>query len=524
MKTSEHATHNSQIYIFALLSLILLISLYTLSRYAGSWSDGDTASITQVVRSNLASGKLIPETNVYVNGYGYQVLALTIIDITGISLSHFQAVLSVLLAIWVVVPAWLAYRELLRSEIAASLATLILLIEPEFLFPMLRGTHEKFTRGLMFICLFLLCRSLRTKTPRQLAPLAICFYLSAYAMISFNTFLATSFILALIVSLGLLWIANWVLAKNQTTSQSTSSKLLFVTTSLLVIAFLFTFYAYPPATHQVRVLQSVWDQLALLFLQVEETSINPYQVVNAGWISLPVYFLVSLANWLLIGVTIPFWIRQTYTWFVKRNQKPNRRELALWAFFAAFALLGGISILVDLSGAIASNLQHRMFPSFTMLAAPVASAWLISRKRISPAVKRFFQPIVSIALGSLMVLAILKATDEPILSNYWLFTTTSEQIALGWCSEKLESRSIWTGLDRRISNWHYINNVEPPHQVKIDPGIPEFSTHNFIVSEANVIFALRIDRQLPIQADDLITYDNGETQIYHRRPQTPFQK
>jgi len=367
---------------------------------------------------------------------------------------------------------------------------------------------------------------LRTKTPRQLGPLVICFYLSAYAMISFNTFLSTSFILALAISLGLLWGGNRILAKSQETSQSETSKLIYVTIILLVIAFLFTFYAYPPATLQLNVLQSVWDKIALLFLPVEETStsVNPYLVVNSGWTSLPVYFLVSLANWLLLGITIPYWIKQTYNWFFKRNQKPNRRELVLWAFFAAFAFMGGISMLVDISGAIAQNLQHRMFPSFAMLAAPVASVLLISQKSKSPAGEKVFRFTVSLALGSLMILSILKATNEPLLSNYWLFTTPGEQSAVDWGSDKLEGSSIWTGLDGRITNEYNIYNGDTSGQVQLDSYIPLPSTHNFIISETNLLYALRVDSQLPIQADDLITFDNGEAQIYHRRPQTPFQK
>ena len=110
-----------------------------------------------------------------------------------------------LLLCWVVLPAWLAYREFTRSEAAATLATLILLAQPEFLFPLLRGTHEKFTRGFMFLLLFLLLRSLRARSERLVVGLVAAFYLCAYAMIAFNSLMASSFLVAVGLSLLLSW-------------------------------------------------------------------------------------------------------------------------------------------------------------------------------------------------------------------------------------------------------------------------------------------------------------------------------
>jgi hypothetical protein len=442
--------------------------------------------------------------------------------ISSISLADFQIIFSLLMAFWVVVPAWLAYRELVRSEVTASIAVLILLIQPEFLFPLLRGSHEKFTRGLMFICLYLLMRSLRSKSARKLTLLAINFYICAYAMITFNTFLATSYILALIISLGLLWVGKHRFTDNR--ENPVETKLLYVTSGLLIIAFLFTFYAYPPATHQLRIFQNVWDQISILLLQVEEVPISPYQAVNAGWISLPVYFIVSIANWLLLGLSFVIWTRNTYTWFIKRVSQPEIHELTLWALYAAFAFLGAVSIVVDVSGAIANNLQHRMFPSFAMIASPVVGLWLTSLKSYSQSRNRLFQTSVGIILAGLMVLGILKATNEPLLSNNWVFYTQGEMASINWAEQKLIENTIWVGSSSRLANGFILIEGKPPDSLILDVYQVESDTRNYLSSETIELFAIRTNQSLPIQADDFITYDNGEAQIYHRRPLTPFQK
>lgn len=520
----EHKAIENRKYLLFLISLGFLLISYPILRYGGWWGETDTSYFTNSIYWNLKEAKLIPEWYVYANGYGYQALVSFFIHTTGISLSSFQLFISTLLAVWLVVPAWLAYRELTRSELVASLAVVVLLSQPELLFPLLRGTHEKFTRGLMFFCLYLLVRSLRARSVRQMAPLVVCFYLAAYGITTYNSFFATSFILILLITLIILWVIEHWLVKTKTHNSRLTTKLLYVVISMLVVAFIFTFYAYPPAVNQLRVLESVWDRIVLLFLQVEETATDPYQVVNTGWISQWVYFLVSLANWLLLGGTLLLWVKQTYTWFIKRVSNPEQHELVLWVFYASFALFGATSIVVDVSGAIAKNLQHRAFPSFVMIAAPVASLWLIRLKRQSESQQRFLNKMIGLILGLLIVLAVIKATNEPLLSNYWTFYSPGEMASVIWAEDTLVGRSLWTGSGGRVAEGYTINAGTRPETLWFDPYDAEYYTNDFIISDVTRLYAARTGYQLPIQPDSLVTYDNGDAQIYHRRPRTPFQK
>jgi hypothetical protein len=507
-----------------ILLLTILLTSYTILRYTSWLGEGDTARVAKAIAVMLESGELISDKLVYGNGYGYPVLATWLVHLSGLPLGVLQLIGGALLLGWVLAPAWLAYRELTLSRRGASLAILILLVQPEFVFPLLRGTHEKFTRGLMFLCLYLLLRSMRSGGIRQISRFVICFYLCAYAMICFNTFMASSFTLGLLLALGLVWLSERWATQARHEDSPLVARLVYVTTILLVIAFIFTFYIYSPAQNQISTLQNISDRIALMALQVEDTASNPYQVVSFGWISLPVYLLVSLANWILLGGSMLLWLKLSWDWLVRHKTQPSLQERLLWAFYGAFAMLGFTSIVVDISGAIAANLQHRMFPSVMMLAAPLAGAWLAKQGRSNGTKMKVVWSGASLALGCLMVLSMLKATYEPLLSNYWMFYTPAELQSIVWAEQKFPKTNFWNRTWGRAADGFSIR--ENGRIMENDLGIYlyYFDIQNSFVSDASRMYAQRVSKQLPIQVDSLRTYDNGCSQIYHRRPVTPYQK
>ena len=472
----------------------------------------------------VTESSLVPRSAAYSNGYGYPVLGVWLAQLSGINLPSLQLYVSILLAPWVVLPAWLLYREFTVSNRTATLATIILLVQPEFLFPLLRGTHEKFTRGLMLICLFILVRSLRKHSKlHRLVGFMVAFYLCAFALITFNNLLATSFIAALALTVLLSWLALRRTGPVSDEKSTIQPRLIYVIISLLVIAFIFTFYAYPPAQDQIHVLQTIANRLGVLLLQMEQVASNPYTVVTAGWVSLPVYFALSLANWLLLVISSVIWLSQTL-FVIRRRPFNSQNDLLLWAFFGAFALQGIISIVVDVSGAIAANLQHRIFPSFAMIAAPLAAKWLVTWQPKSIVLRNNLRIGFALVIALLAVLATLKATSEPLFSNKWLFHLPGERQAIIWADQALANRWVWTEFDERINTALSIRNVTETQKVQLDQYDLEPGTRNLLISPVTRLRSLRLGEPIPFTADDLITYDNGQAQIYHLRPRTQFQR
>lgn len=516
--------------IIIVLTAALLIGAYAVMRYGGLWGETDTATFTRIIRATLRTGSLVPPGIAYFHGYGFPVLAAFLVHISGISVENLQIFWSMLLIVWIILPAWLAYRELTGSTYGATLATVLILIQPELLFALLRGSHEKFTRGLMFLALYLLVRSvLERQRLRRFASLLIPFYLVIYALITFNNLMAMSFITALGLSMALSLIARWLSGTGAAVDETaaTRRRLFYAVVISLLLSFFFTFYAYPPAREAVLVLRSVADRLASLFLEVEEVAVNPYATVGQAWISLPFYFLVSVANWILLVVSFVLWVTQTFNWWRRRNWPDDPRIILLWSFVGAFGFVGFMSILVDFSGALSANLQHRVFPSFAMVAAPyVADWWVHRREHRSRFDWRSFSAlaygIIGIAIAFLGIVAVAKATNEPLLSNKWSYYTPAEFLALEWSQIHVADPNMWTEFDERLHASMMICCESMVSRPQYTPW--RFVIRDFMVSDVTRARSGRLAVPLPIEDDSSRIYDAGTAEVYRLRSRTPFQR
>lgn len=513
--------------VIILLTATALVAGYSAMRYRGLWGDSDTAAFASAIRAMIADARLIPQQHVYSNGYGFPTLATFLLHITGLSVAQMQITGGALLAVWVVIPVWLAYRELTSSTRGATLATVIILVQAEFLFPILRGSHEKFTRGLMFLCLYLLVRSILARQQTRLfSALLLAFYLALYALITFNNLMATSFIvalgLALLLSLGVRKVAE----ARSDSSSATQRRLFYAVGISLLLAFIFTFFAYPPARSGLRVVESIWDRLALLVLDVEETAttVNPYLIVSAAWTSLPVYLMISIANWLLLALSFVLWSTQTLSWWRNQAWPREARPLLLWSLYGAFGFLGAISIAIDFSGALASNLQHRVFPSFAMIAAPLVADWFVRQRAWRPGAHSLANGTLAIGIALLGILAVAKATNEPLLSNTWQYYTIPEKRALLWGERHLDQEMLWVGINERIPAAMDICCPNEFEKLTLSGGRPRPAVRDLLISDTIRVRAARVGFNLPVAGDSLLTYTNGEADLFHQRPRTPFQK
>jgi hypothetical protein len=513
--------------VIALVLMAVLLSAYALVRYGGRWGETDTRDFTASIRALLDTGQLVPgsQYHVYPNGFGYQALVVFLIELGGVTLSTFQIYGATLLMPWLVIPAWLLYREWTGSNRGATLATAILFVQPEFLFPILRGTHEKFTRGLMLCCLYLLVRSIRSpRRPGRFVGLVLAFDVAALSLNTFNNLFGSSFIAATGLALILTRLA---LRINRNLSRPTGRvfrRLLYATGTSMILGILFTTYLYPPAHHDLLVVKDVWGRLAALLLNSRTTASNPYAVVSIGWISLPVYIAVSIADWILLFGSSAIWISQTIRWLRGGWQRLETDALLLWAFYGAFAFMSALSIVVDVSGALSGNLQQRIYPSFAMVAAPLIATWLLTWKPRHVASRRLVTTSVWAGIGVVAILSTLKATNEPLLSNKWLFYEPGEIYAVSWADANLPGRLLWVGYDERLPTAVDIRTGLRPLSVGLILDRSRTDVRDFLVSDVTRARAVRLAQSLPIQADDFVTFDDGQTQILHRRPHTPFQR
>lgn len=503
---------------------MLIVGLYFTARFMGRWAETDSAALSNIVRVFVQAGHLVPsQGDVYSNGYTYQAISAFIVASTGLDVSMLQQIIYPLVAMLLVLPAWMMYRELTGDAPGAALATLLLFTQPEFLFMVLRSSHEKFTRLLMILCLYLLARSFKLRDrPGQFAAHVALFYVVVFALIASNNLLAHSFIFAVAVALVLGWLLEGRFSRASFKDNNTLRRLAYVLIISLGLVYILTFYIYPPAQGSLLVLRSIWDRIAVLFLDVQNTSTLSYQQVQSGWISLPVYFMLSFADWIVLAASFVIWTGLSWQWFV-RGVKPATQTIWLvWLFYTAFAIQGAISIVADASGVLGSNLQHRLFPSFAIVAIGLVSIVLVEWIRRQRS--RSTLLIGATCMFCLALLSVLKATNEPLLSNTWTFYNSDELLAFHWSDQHMQNALIWADYNERLTTAAVIQNLNAANNNKYAPQLTNVELRTYLVTDIIRLRSTRLGIPIPVPYDGMQVYDNGASQIYHQRPQTPYQR
>lgn len=514
------------------LAYMTLVGIYWVLRYRGLWSENDTAVLTQVIHNFSASGRLVPEDGpIYANGYSYQAISTYLMALTGIDAAKLQQILYPPLAVLAVLPALAAYRVLTGSARGAALATMVLFTQPEFLFVILRSSHEKFSRSLMLLCLFALARSFSLRhEPRLFALHVLVFYLLILPLIAINNLIAQSFILMIALALVLGMLLEPWLPPVHRIHGPLFRRLLYSSLICLGLLYLFTFYLYPPAQYILAVLEEAAGKIRELFFPSEPEEVTgvarytgAYSYTLVSWLNMPVYLLLSSANWALLAASLAIWVRQGWRWLRRGEAPASSVAWLLWLLYGTLSILGALSVVADASGALGSNIQHRLFPTFSMLGAAVVGAALGRRRAIKPDL--LGRVVLPFLIAVAAILAVLKATNEPALSNMWTFYHAEELVALRWCDSHLKDSPIWTDYNERLSTAYITTEGNSINRNSISYGWAAAATaRTFVISNMVRLRGVRFGYPLPVRTDAQQIYDNGAAQVFRLRPETPFQR
>jgi hypothetical protein len=509
--------------VVALFAFALVVGAYFTFRFGGRWAEWDTASQADAIRSMLRMRTILPnEGSLYPNGYMFGAVSTFILALTGLETATLLQALYPLVSATLVIIAWPLYRELTGSGKGATLATLLLFIQPEFLFVILRGSHERVLRALLFLSLFVLVRSFRfAGRTRAYSAYVFLFYLSVYGTIATNSLFGSSYVWALAVALTGSWVAGYFGPGLKAVSQRLQKRLIYVPLTCVVLAFVFNSFIYPPAGNGLTQLPDIYDRLTRLLLttnpetnQGKIVAYNPYAAVVDSWIDVKVYFLVSIGTYVLLLSSAFVWIRTGLHWLAGKGDPPTLGRWLLWLLYSAFMAQGLLSIVADRAGMLGGNLQYRSFPSFVMVATPMLAVALVDWRP-----SHRLRVLGAMGLGVLTFLAILKATNEPGISNKWTFYLPAEAASLRFADQHLTDAGLWTDIDERLRATQLLilpRGVDT--YITLDPSI-----RAYLITDTLRLRAARLGKALPPVSGEHRVYDNGGAQIYRTRPQTPYQ-
>jgi len=513
-----------------LLGLVLLYAIlaagYFVLRYTGQWADSDTANLTMAARGIQQQGKLVAKDE-YTLGFAFPALTTTIANVTGLSLTQLQLLVYPLVSACLALVGFVTYREFTGDLAAAALAVLLLFMQPDFLFVILRGSHEKVTWLMQFLVFYLLARSLRAARARRLGDFAACvglFYLAVYGLVAGNAFFGSAFILA--VGVSLLGGLFFLLRPAGLASRAAVTRLIYVAAAAMVIWLLHIFYLYPSAIDFLLHLRNTMDRVTAVALgDVPPT--DPYATIVWGWVSRPAYLGLVIPTFTVAGLSFLAWAGRGFGYLHGRAYPGDESGTFLsWLLYGGFGLQIAAGVILGRGGGAASNLQLRYFPVVLMVGVPLVAKGLTQLwQKHSPRRGARLLAVATVLFVLWMSGAsLLKATNDPALSNYWTFWTRPEVASVAWADSHLQYRRIWLGLDGiRLSSQALaastgLRSGNVFDVVGVDP-----DTRDLIVSDVERDLSLRRSEMLADLRGEYLVYDNGSVAHYHLRPRTPYQ-
>lgn len=507
---------------------LLLAAGYISMRYGWQALGGDANSLTRLSQNVLIEGTITPEMGAYPFGYLYPTLNTFLAQLTGVPVQSLQMFVQPFLIVLLVPIGFAAFRSLTGSSIVALLASLLLFLQAEFLFEAMRSSHAKVTWILALVMLFVLARSFQTgKNGRQLFAWVIVFYLIAFGLVTSSSFFASNYIFGLAFAfVGTLVLLSLPRTKELITPQM--RRLSYVTLSSLILVVLFIFFLYAPAMTQISILQSVFDKVAVFFLDVEVTAeSSPYNYVQATWINTPTFLVLTSLSWLILLLSFSVWLYRGWQLLVRR-ESVQAGALLLWMLYAGFVILLAIGVITDFSGALSRNLQLRIFPHLMVVAIPLAAEAIVAAVRWSRGkgvrTGRLVSAMLLAAIAFFALSSMLKVTNEPLLSNYWSFYGESEKVAVGWVDEHVRSNEVWIGADTRLRTLAATFGSWSEQKVYPERGTEPVVARYLLMSDIMRKHAGRSGYTLPDNWPYQKVFDAGDAELYYSLPQTPFQR
>jgi len=512
-----------------------LLGLYWNVRYGGDVIEGDATRLTLAAEGSLIEGRVEPSKEPYHAGFGYPSTLAMLSALTGMDVRVVQLQMGFWLIIFALI-VFLCYREVLAGARLALLATFLLLIQPDFLFYILRGSHEKQTWLLMILMLFILARSYHHT--QRLGSFAIhvgLFYLVFWSMISTTAYFASTILFSLTIAFLFGWTlfrlerlfarpASVAAPRAADTTANMWVRRFFLSGAIgVILVYVFINYVYPPAVGYYDTLQNIADRVSALILGAEKHS-APYAAVQRAWVS-PTVYLGLVAIQLLIALCgAAAWLGMLWRWLRGGWSSAPRGIHLLWLLYSGFALQLVLGIGLDFAGLLGLNLQLRLFAPLATIGSPLAALFIkdmVGRLDLSTrAIRWVAVPVATLAT----VACLLKVTNDPLVSNLWTFYTESEVNAQDWVDENIFASRVWLDI------W--------PHQLDIMQfrkgyawetnniyvgGLGETDARYIVLSSLTRLQANRSGEPIPSVVEHNRIFDNGGVQIYQRPPRTPFQ-
>jgi hypothetical protein len=92
-----------------------------------------------------------------------------------------------------------------------------------------------------------------------------------------------------------------------------------------------------------------------------------------------------------------------------------------------------------------------------------------------------------------------------------------------WMDGHLHNTEVWVENDERLGTAYLMVHGDSQNGNLFRSGRVRPAMHTFLLTQITQFRAIRLHQPLPVSSYSLRIYDNGTSQVFHARPQTPFQ-
>ena len=460
---SKILSNKNFIKLFTFVCLYAFFShLYFVFRYSGQWIEEDSTRMAILMKYVFLEGTLIPSNQVYPNGFGAQVISSYIVNLANISIQQYAQYYHPIITSLSVFIAYSLFNELTKDRKIALLSTFLLLLQPEFFWTSARNTHEGFTFFLIMMATLALVKSSSKTSYSTFISFILLFYLSIFALTFMNTFFASTFVFALTFA----FILGYLFSKHFP-MQDVFKRLIYSSAISIVLVFITMFYIYPPSGNMLSGMIGLFDKIRALIFVVEIQTTPQYGYILTAWISPYMWFFLTLFNWVIAPLSLIMWLKLVFDFIKKKNHwQFDSPLLLLLMLYAAFSFQLIISIIADRFSEFGSNMELRIFPILIIYAVPLASMLVF---RIWDSIGSSHKKLCTLVSITLLIIfmsnSLLKGTNDPLVSNMWMFYSTEEEYGIRWADaniknlefHKIDYRSYYLRLLIRMDSNSTIN-------------------------------------------------------------------
>jgi len=172
---------------------------------------------------------------------------------------------------------------------------------------------------------------------------------------------------------------------------------------------------------------------------------------NTAFLSPEIYFFLTIIYWIILPISGIGSLIVIKKFLIDRDLNYKTKSLASLMFLSFFGIMC-LCIIVDkfIYTGIGQNLELRVFPYFLIFSAFIASCALseISTNIENIQWRKIFTILMVIACIIFSINSMLKATNDPLVSNFKMYYSSEENGGFDYMESNIGHSSIWFEEDR----------------------------------------------------------------------------